>query len=691
MTSAAIVAGNTVVVKPSERSPVTAARYVEVLEQAGLPSGVVNLVYGASVEGTYLTNHSGIDMVAFTGSKGTGLKIYRAAAEAAYAPERRNIKKTVTEMGGDNGAIVDADADIDDAIRYVGQSAFGYQGQKCSKLSRVLIHRSRYDEFVARFRSYVQSLRIGNPIDPGIDLSALIDERALATVRDEQVGLARERLQSTEFFEFEGPLPETGFYFRPTVILDPPPDDDVVQQEAFAPVVSIIPYDTFDEAKELFNGTEYGLTGGYIGRNPAHKARFIREARAGNLYVNRRITGARVGIEWFGSDIGMSGVGRKSGGPHYLRQFMKPVAGSAVAKPKRTYSSLEQVPQRLRDRSERVARQMAKKGAGRYLDEVLRTVDAAQVKWGERSVQERSDRLKKLAHYLSEHQEELAAILATEQGLSFTDANRQIESAVAEIWRIVEDSVKGLASHPTGILPGEETTAHYHPKGVGLLMTSQGTTLPTLAAIVSASLVAGNAVVVSSMDDNPLLAFWMTEAVRAAGLPKDLVLFQPNDPAQPTSMAGHSGFSFVAHDGTAQQGARLFRETVVNLEERGRQGVATFIGVPYDVLPTEAGFVHGFVSERVVSENQMRNGANLAQSGGGKPPTLPPRGAVVYRSSPLPTRVLKDDEPLRGPLGSPILSGPSDMVRGVIAGDRGISPEVSGALENGTPRLPRLP
>ncbi|MFB6265059.1 MAG: L-glutamate gamma-semialdehyde dehydrogenase [Bradymonadaceae bacterium] len=322
MTMAAAVTGNTVVVKPAEQSPVIAAKLMEIVDEAGFPDGTINYLPGLGEEaGEALVGSPYIHVVAFTGSRRVGLDIIRKAGETDPV-KQEEVKKVVCEMGGKNGIVVDSDADLDEAVQGVVESAFGYSGQKCSACSRAIVLEGCYEEFRERLVEATRSLIVGPARQPESFVTPVIDESA------------REKIESyIDIGESEAEklihrqVPEEGHYVGPTVFDDVPPDARIAQEEIFGPVLALIRADSFDEALEIANGTNYALTGGVYSRSPAHIDRARREFDVGNLYINQSITGALVHRQPFGG-YRMSGVGSKAGGPDYLLQFMEPRAVS---------------------------------------------------------------------------------------------------------------------------------------------------------------------------------------------------------------------------------------------------------------------------------------------------------------------------------------------------------------------------
>jgi RHH-type proline utilization regulon transcriptional repressor/proline dehydrogenase/delta 1-pyrroline-5-carboxylate dehydrogenase len=317
MASAALVAGNAVLYKPSSLSPVNGWLAFSLLRQGGAPDGALNFIPGkGDAVGDHLVGHPGVDFVLFTGSRAVGLRIVEKAGKTA--PGQESVKRAVVEMGGKNAIMVDADADLDQAVPAVMQSAFGYQGQKCSACSRAIVHADCYDRFLARLCEAVESMTVGPPDDPGNTIGPLID------------GAAKERVQAAiELGRREGkvaveiPVPGDGFFVSPTVLTDLPHDSRILREEIFGPVLAVIRVRDIEEAVGVANSSDYALTGGLFSRSPATIARTRETLAVGNLYINRGITGAMVGRQPFGG-FKMSGVGSKAGGPDYLLQFMEP-------------------------------------------------------------------------------------------------------------------------------------------------------------------------------------------------------------------------------------------------------------------------------------------------------------------------------------------------------------------------------
>lgn len=324
MSAAALAAGNTVLLKPSSLTIRSATILSKVLAKAGLPHGVFQVAPGSGdVIGRALVNHPGVDIVAFTGSREAGLDIIKRAS--VTQPGQKNIKKVVVEMGGKNAIIIDATADLDEAVSGALASVFGYQGQKCSAASRLILVKEVYEEFLERFCGACDTLRIGPPDLPGFDLGPVIDAKARKKIESyirrgkKEAKVAFERTISAAEIKFRGLDPER--YVGHVVFADVPVDAKIANEEIFGPVVCVMKAENLRHAVEIANSTPYALTGGLYSRSPENIEWIKKEFRVGNLYINRKISGALVGRQPFGG-FGMSGTGTQAGGPDYIKNFL---------------------------------------------------------------------------------------------------------------------------------------------------------------------------------------------------------------------------------------------------------------------------------------------------------------------------------------------------------------------------------
>ncbi|MBP89783.1 MAG: 1-pyrroline-5-carboxylate dehydrogenase [Planctomycetaceae bacterium] len=321
MTTAALATGNTVIMKPAQQSPVIAAQLIAMLQEAGVPNGVVSYLSGkGEVAGAALVEHPDVALIVFTGSREVGLHINQRAAEIS-AKGIGYVKKVIAEMGGKNAIIVDADADLDEAVLGTVKSAFGYQGQKCSACSRVIVLDAVHDAFVKRLIEAARSLEVGSAEFPSTSIGPVIDEAALAKVH-EYIALGRQEGREELAVDI-GTLAQQGCFVGPHIFADVAPDARLAQEEVFGPVLAVIRATDLDSAFRIANSTDYALTGGFYSRSPANLDRARAEMTVGNLYLNRNITGALVGRQPFGG-FKLSGIGSKAGGPDYLLQFVIP-------------------------------------------------------------------------------------------------------------------------------------------------------------------------------------------------------------------------------------------------------------------------------------------------------------------------------------------------------------------------------
>ncbi len=325
MTVASLVCGNPTIMKPAELTPGIAQIVYDILIEAGVPKNILHFVPGSGrTVGARLVNDPRTALIAFTGSKQVGLNIYQSAG--ITPPEQTHVKHVVCEMGGKNALIIDASADLDEAVLAVRQSAFGFQGQKCSACSRVIVHASNYDLFLTRLVEATRALKIGNPLDPGTDIGPVIDRKAWESINKYiEIGKSEARLALAMDLPDPATLAPGRDYIAPHIFADVPHNARIMREEIFGPVLAVTKVDSFDQALELANSSEYKLTGGLFSRKPTHLERARREFRVGNLYLNRGITGALVGRQPFGG-FGMSGGGTKAGGSEYLYHFTVPRA-----------------------------------------------------------------------------------------------------------------------------------------------------------------------------------------------------------------------------------------------------------------------------------------------------------------------------------------------------------------------------
>lgn len=320
MLSATIVTGNTAILKPSSQTPVIAANMVALLQDAGLPPEVIQFLPGAGSEiGDFLVQHPAVHIIAFTGSLETGRRIVKLASQLADG--QQHFKHVVAEMGGKNAIIIDSDTEPDEAVASVIESAFGYQGQKCSAASRVIVVGDHYEIFLERLCEATRSLKMGDPSSPGTLVGPVISESAY---RDINQAIEQGKQSAEVLLEMPASENLQGYFIGPVIFRDVPVDSALFQEEIFGPVLSVTQAESFDQAIDYANLCAYGLTGGLYSRNPVHIEQARRQLQAGNLYINRKITRAFVERQPFGG-YKLSGLGSKAGGRDYLLHFVNPV------------------------------------------------------------------------------------------------------------------------------------------------------------------------------------------------------------------------------------------------------------------------------------------------------------------------------------------------------------------------------
>ncbi len=317
MTVAALVAGNTVVLKPSSETPTIAAKFAEVLLEAGFPEGSFTLLTGSgSAVGDVLVEHPKTRFVAFTGSRDVGLRINELAARAQ--PGQLWIKRVIAEMGGKDAIIVDANCDLDKAVEGVLVSAFGYQGQKCSACSRAIVDDKIYEPFLDKLAARAKQIKVGPSDDPANYMGPVISAGARKTI----LAYIEAGKQEGRLVAGGGPAQGDGYFLPPTIIADVDSKARIFQEEIFGPVLAVTRARDFQHAIDLANDSEYGLTGAVFSNDPEHLRLAKEQFHVGNLYFNRKCTGAMVGAHPFGG-FNMSGTDSKAGGPDYLLLFLQ--------------------------------------------------------------------------------------------------------------------------------------------------------------------------------------------------------------------------------------------------------------------------------------------------------------------------------------------------------------------------------
>lgn len=322
MTAAAVVTGNTVVMKPASAAAAVAGKFMEVFGEVGVPAGVVNYLPGPGATiGEMLVQHPKVAVVAFTGSRDVGCHINKLAAHSPT--DRPGLKRVIAEMGGKNAILVDSDADLDEAIKGIVASAYSYAGQKCSAASRVIVLDAVHDRLMERLIEAARSKGVGPADEPTTAIPPLIDQAAYDAVR-EYIAIGRQEARCVLDVDTTALVEETGgYYVGPHIFDDVPETARIAREEIFGPVIAVLRAADFEQAIRIFNSTDYALTGGVFSRSPANLERARAACECGNLYINRPITGSRVDLQPYGG-FKLSGVGSKAGGPDYLIQYCEP-------------------------------------------------------------------------------------------------------------------------------------------------------------------------------------------------------------------------------------------------------------------------------------------------------------------------------------------------------------------------------
>ena len=564
MTAAALVMGNAVLLKPAEQTPIIARRLVEILHEAGVPEDVLIWLPGpGEVVGATLVASPLVDMVAFTGSRAVGTLIYREGTRVQ--PARGGLRATVAEMGGKNAIVVFPDADLDEAVVGILTSAFGHANQKCSAASRVLIHRDVYDRLRRRLVEGADSLPTGPADDPGTVITPLIDAEARARV--EQAAATARAEGRLLLDDLARPGPALG----PELVEIPPSRSAMArttQEEIFGPVLALIPFRDEDEAVGIANNTPYALTGGVFSRSPGTVERMASALDVGNLYVNRPITGARVGVEPFGGHR-LSGTGPKAGGSEYLWAFVTSRAGY--------------------------------RPGGALPSGAVRLPEGAVQPW---------------------------RVPPSDRGTVFRAASATLSDEWRHRWQAAQPDGDGAASlrvlahllerlpeiavpQPTVPLPGQQTAVRWDtPRGCGLVVVDAEAATANLIALTVGTLLAGNGVIIVPDQERRQLVELLLSALHRAGLPESAARLAPEDVAIDAAVALPQ-VTFVAVDAgesAARELYRLLGNASAVPEAPYLKALITLADGP---APDEPGFLRRFALPKTVAVRTLHLGADL--------------------------------------------------------------------------------
>ena len=607
MTSAALVTGNAVIVKPAGPTPVIAAQLVRLLHAAGAPAGTVNFLPspGATV-GDALVRDPEVALIAFTGSKDVGLGIIEAAARH---PSRKGLKRVIAEMGGKNALIVDSDADLDVAVLEGVASAFHFQGQKCSAASRIIVLEGAYDEFVKRFVDAARSVVVGPPDDPGSRMGPVITAEAKTTIEAYIEQGKREGRPVLVTEPPSGGWPDDGLYVGPHIFADVEPHAVIAQEEIFGPVVAVMKARDMDDALAIANGTQYALTGGLISRSPATIARVRRELQVGNLYINRGTTGALVERQAFGG-FKMSGIGSKAGGPDYLAQFLGGESSTA---------DRDTGPAQAAEPAEVSAGTPAPEEAARLAGPARRAAHEAIVRaaaagpaLARMSPDERAAALRRAAGLVRQSGRELQGRLLSEcshRGLEEVGwAARQVAESADELERLAVAIGQVDVVRRMGRRPGELNHYFYRPRGLVLALTSSRQPLTSACSTAGAALAAGDPVVLKPGTRSRASSAYLAQLLVAAGFPADAVGFVPAGGAELGEyLVSHPDVALVAFTGGRDAARRV--AAVAGRRPAGDR-VKCVVADVDRVAPrrADATYLVHFLEPRVITENTLRRG-----------------------------------------------------------------------------------
>ena len=580
MTAAALLTGNAVILKSAEATPIVAQTLVNVFHEAGVPKDVlVHLPGPGSTVGARLVESADVDMVAFTGSKKVGIGIYQTASRVAL--RKGGWKRVVAEMGGKNAIVVFPDADMDEAIMGILGSAFSHAGQKCSACSRVLVHREVYDHLRTRLVQAARSLPIGPADAPGTVINPVIGQEARGRIAAyAQVSRQEGRVLLDALEEEQG-----GAYCMGPLILELDPAQAksarIAQEEVFGPILPLVSFDSEEEAISLVNSTVYALTLGVFSRSPRIVARMIRACRAGNVYVNRETTGARVGIEPFGG-FDFSGTGPKTGSQEYLLAFLtrRDVTRDDVG-------TLEAAPT----------------SAGE-----TRPTPAVRP-WQETPIAARLQCLYRAASHLLEEHPALEATIAAWKRSSPGDAAAAVRTQDV-IARVLAAAPEIAEPQPTVAVPGQKSYLQWETaRGIGIAAVDDGSDPATLAGLLYGPLLAGNGLVVSVTSGARGVAELLVKGLHRAGVPRDLLALAPA--GTPLEAIAAGPVHFAAVDLAPSRVRTLYRALGVIDEKAGQQWLKALIAMNQGTRPGEPGFLRLFAHPKAVAIQTLRHGADL--------------------------------------------------------------------------------
>lgn len=580
MTSAALITGNAVILKPAGQTPITSRVLVGVFHEVGVPRDtLIHLPGPGEPVGARLVESPDVDMVAFTGSKRVGMWIYQTAS--SVVPTKGGIKRVVAEMGGKNAIVVFPDADMDEAVSGILESAFSHAGQKCSACSRVLVHNEIYDRLTQRLTSAARSLPIGPADEPGTAVNPVIDMAAKERI---VAAAAQARQEGQVLLDLLGDEDAGTATLGPLIISIHPEDARsamVAQEEIFGPVLPIIPFEMEDEAVSIVNGTAYGLTLGIYSRSPSTICRTVRDCRAGNIYVNRKITGARVGVEPFGG-FQLSGTGPKTGGEEYVLAFLRRQGEYRSAPPDH--------PQR------------SEPFDSTFPDDVR--------PWDYVTVNERHDVLAEALENLAKDHAGLVNLVGQWKRVELEQATVLADQAIATAGKVLVSVSEIAEPQPTMKIPGQSASVRWDtPRGIGLVAVDDGADPADLVALLFGGLLAGNGLAVSSSTGSHPFAQSLVDQLKASGVPGEALHLAPVSSNLEAMAAGPINFAAIS---LGQDETRaVYQALGVTGEKLGQRWLKALISLNDGSRPGGAGFLRLFAHPKTIAVQTLRLGADL--------------------------------------------------------------------------------
>jgi RHH-type proline utilization regulon transcriptional repressor/proline dehydrogenase/delta 1-pyrroline-5-carboxylate dehydrogenase len=583
MVSAALVAGNAVILKSAEATPIVAQKLVDLFHQAGVPTeALIHLPGPGETVGAGLVESPDVDMVAFTGSKAVGLQIYRICG--AVALRKGGIKRAVTEMGSKNPILVFPDADLDEAVLGILDSAFGHAGQKCSACSRVLVHQEIYPRLVQRLTEAARCMPVGPADHPGTVINPVINDEAWRRILAYGEVARQEGRVLLDLLEYPN---QNGLLLGPMLLeVDPSKADRlrVTQEEIFGPVLALLPFTSEGEAVSIANNTPYGLTLGIFSRSPSTVARMIKACQAGNIYVNRGITGARVGIEPFGG-LRLSGTGPKAGSEEYILAFLT---------------------RRSAFRQDQPRAPIQEHGAsGSYGDAAVTSLQDLEV-WEETLLAKRLSCLQRALSLLQEERGDLEQAIAAWKPLALGEADH----ILATLSAVLRAAPEIAEPQPSIKIPGQDNYIRWDtPRGVGIIAVDEGSNAATLAGLIWGTLLAGNGVLVAAYGAVGPVGRALVDVLWRAGVPGEVLALAKE--GTPLEELAAQRVHFAAVDLSLESTRSLYRALAITDEEVGQRWLKALISMADSLRPSEPGFLRLFAHPKVVAVQSLRHGANL--------------------------------------------------------------------------------